>query len=107
MTLTHIHKGQYNMADSEFSSGTSKGVQPFDNTEAKRYVEHIGMIWDEHFAKRTEAIAHEYGITQEQWDIMVREYAWRTKTLLSPSYYTTLQRILIALRFLNPFAKGD
>ena len=78
----------------------------YDTTAAQEYVKQIGMIWDEVFAARVDAVAHENGITQEQYDVMVREYAWQVKVLFTPRQYTRLGRIFLALHFLNPFSKA-
>lgn len=78
----------------------------YDHTAGQEYCKMLGMGWDEAFAKRVDTTAHENDITQEQFDVMVREYAWRVKTMWNPRKYTIVQRIMIALFFLNPFA-GD
>lgn len=79
----------------------------YDHDDGKRYCEHIGLKWDFEFAQRVDTIAHEQGITQEQFDTMVREHAWRIKVLFSPRAYSIYQRVVIALHFLNPLAKKD
>lgn len=81
----------------------------YDHSPGKRYCEELGMGWDFAFADRADGVAHEHGLTQEQWDVMVREYAWRIHTLFEPTNYTWPQRIhfafAMAARFLNPFHK--
>ena len=78
----------------------------YDNTASQAYVQHIGMIWDESFAARVDVVAHENGITQEQYDVMVREYAWQVNNLFTPSQYSWLTRVFLALHFLIPLKKG-
>jgi len=73
----------------------------YDHTAAKAYVKYIGMIWDEQFADRIDKIAGENGITQDQFDLMVREYSWRVKYMFIPTEYSWVQRIGIALHFLG------
>lgn len=77
----------------------------YDHTAGKAYCDSIGMMWDEAFAERVDEVAFLHNITQDQFDIMVQEYAWRVKVMWNPPQYSYLQRIAIALHFLNPFAK--
>lgn len=78
----------------------------YDHSKGKAFVAAIDMHWDEAFASRVDRVAHENGITQEQFDVMVREYAWQVKVMFTPKQYDWRSRILIALHFLNPFSKG-
>ena len=55
-------------------------------------------------AERADFLASEAGITQDQFDLMIREYAWRVKCMFTPSQYSWLARIGLAIHFLNPFA---
>lgn len=77
----------------------------YDHSNGKAYCEMLEMPWDEDFASRIDELAHEAGLNQEQWDLMVREYAWRVKWMFTPTTYSFTQRIMLALHFLNPFAK--
>lgn len=78
----------------------------YDHSNGKAYVAHIGMQWDDNFAARVDKVAHDNGITQEQFDVMVREYAWQVKVMFTPKQYDWRSRVLIALHFLNPFSRG-
>ncbi len=79
----------------------------YDHQKGKDFCECNLMQWDTGFAERMDQVAHAQGVTQEQWDVMVREYAWRVKCLFNPANYTLTQRIGLALHFFNPFAKKD
>ena len=79
----------------------------YNHSDSKEYVlKQLEMEWDREFAERVDQVANENGITQEQFDIMVKEYAWRVKSLFDPSLYKWTDRIRIALHFINPFNKG-
>lgn len=78
----------------------------YNHEAGKKYVKLLGMQWDEVFAERVDGVALKSGLTQPQWDVMVHEYAWRVKCLFTPSLYPWRARILLALHFINPFAKG-
>lgn len=79
-------------------------VLNYDHEPSIVYVtQTLGMGWDADFAARVDQVAHHLEITQEQFEVMVREYAWRIKTMFHPRSYTYWQRILMALYFINPF----
>lgn len=67
------------------------------------YAKQLGMEWDAPFAARADAVAHEHGITQEQFDVMVREYSWKMRQTFTPANYPWHARLLLALHFVNPF----
>ncbi len=79
----------------------------YNHADGKRYVKMIGLLWDEEFAARVDKVAHAHGITQPQFNVMVREHAWRIKCLFNPNSYAPWQRVLLAAYFLNPFAKKE
>ena len=80
---------------------------PYDHQPGKDYCEQIGLpYWDEIFANRIDALVRERDLSQDDWDLMVREYAWEIKCMSTPSSYSIWQRIKIACYFLNPFSKG-
>lgn len=75
-------------------------LMQFDHTEARRYVtETLGMIWDEPFAERLDLVLFHQMLNQEDFDVLVREYAFRVKTLFDPASYGFWARMLLAARF--------
>ncbi len=79
----------------------------YNHGPGKRYCDSINMLWDAEFAARADALVYDEGLTQDQWDLLIREHAWRIKWLFSPRNYSWRDRLAIALFFLNPFAKKD
>lgn len=80
----------------------------YDHTAGKAYVEMLGgMKWDEEFANRADGIAHAHGLSQDAWDELVREYAWKMKWIFTPKNYTWTGRFMLAMYFLNPFSKKE
>lgn len=78
----------------------------YDSKPTEDYCDSIGIPFDsEDFSQFSER-ADEYDLTQEQFDFVMREHAWRVKVLFNPKTYRFFVRILLALSFLNPFAKG-
>ena len=78
----------------------------YHHDDGKAYVKQLGLQWDRAFAERVDMVALKNGLTQPQWDVMVREYAWRVKCLFNPKMYSWKARILLAMHFLNPFYTG-
>ena len=78
----------------------------YNHEAGKEYVKSIGLQWDVAFAERVDSVALQSGLTQVQWDVLIREYAWRVKCMFTPPLYSWKQRLLLAAHFLNPFAKG-
>ena len=79
----------------------------YDHNPSKRYCESIGMAWDHNFAERFDLMAERMGLTQGQFDELVREHAWRIKHLFTPATYPWSVRFRFAIYFLNPFSKQE
>ena len=75
----------------------------YDHQPGKDFCGRYAMKWDTSFAERMDKIAHKQGLTQEQWDVMVREHAWRLKTLFNPANYTLRERLRMASYFVFSF----
>jgi len=77
----------------------------YDHEAGKRYCAMLGLQWDEDFARRADEMAHDNDMTQAQFDLLVREYAWKIAWLFCPRTYPWKTRVKLALHFLNPFAR--
>ena len=79
-------------------------VREYDETSAKRYVLcTLDMQWDQPFADRMSEVFARLGVTQEQYDVLVREYSFHVCTLFNPRMYSWWDRVKLAAHFLNPF----
>ena len=78
----------------------------YHHDDGKAYSASLGLGWDEAFAERADKVALKHGLTQPQWDVLVREHAWRVKCLFNPKMYPWKVRFLLAFHFLNPFYTG-
>lgn len=72
----------------------------YDWQPVRDYCASIGMRVDEPGLQMADAEAAKYGLTQEQFDASLRLHAWRMKFFFTPSNYTIVQRIMLALYFL-------
>jgi len=74
----------------------------YDHRASYQYVtETLGMHWDEPFAERMDGVMGVMGLTQEDFDKMVREYAFRVSTLFDPKSYSFWGRMLLGVRFIT------
>ncbi|MBL4859823.1 MAG: hypothetical protein JKX96_02865 [Acinetobacter sp.] len=78
----------------------------YDPKPSKDYCEQIGLKFAEDDFNEFARLAEKHNMTQEQVDFAMMQHAWRVKCLFNPKSYKIKHRILIALLFLNPFAKG-
>lgn len=79
---------------------------PYDLQPTVAYVNSIGMPVDDANLAAFAIRAEEAGLSQEQFDFVMREHVWRVKHLFDPTSYPWLSRLVLSLRFLNPLAKG-
>jgi len=78
----------------------------YGHGDARAYARQLALVWDQDFARRIDAVAFENDISQDQFDVLAREYIWKVKCLFTPTYYPLGARLLIALKFINPFARS-
>ena len=79
----------------------------YDHQQGCDYAADIGFMWCSDYAAQADALCHEQGLTQKQWDALSCEYVRGLKWLFNPANQPLLSRIGLILRFCNPFAKKD
>ncbi len=67
---------------------------------SREYAEQLGMSWMEEWVPAIDKLFAEMGLSQDEVDLLMREYMWRIKHLFTTSNYTFWQRVKIALYFL-------
>jgi len=78
----------------------------YDPEPSRAYCEQIGLVFSEEDFKEFSRLAEKHSLSQTQVDFIMLQHAWRIKCLFNPKSYKLRHRILFALHFLNPFAKG-
>lgn len=74
----------------------------FDYASAKRYCEHIDLVWlGDEWLRNADNDAWAHGFTQEQMDIALQHHLWQTKWLFMPENYKWYQRWMIAFYFIT------
>lgn len=77
----------------------------YDRTPSREYCKMLGMELSEEDFSQFEKEAKARNFTQKNVDFVMQQHAWRVRCLFNPKSYSYLNRIKIALFFLNPFAK--
>lgn len=77
----------------------------FNHDKGREYCKSLGLFWDKQFAEQVDGCMHDFEMSQDCWDILVKLHSNRVLQMFTPSYYPWRMRIMIALRFLNPFSK--
>jgi len=78
----------------------------YDHKPSEAYCKQIGIKFSYEDFKEFAGRSINYEFTQEQVDFSMREHAFRIKFFFTPKNYSYLNRIKLALHFLNPFSKG-
>lgn len=77
----------------------------YNSKPSKDYCEQLGLSFSqEDFDAFVEASKGQK-LTQKNVNFIMRQHAWRVKCLFNPKGYRYIDRIKLALFFLNPFAK--
>jgi hypothetical protein len=78
----------------------------YDSKPSEAYCKQIGLHFSDIEFIEFSSRAWLHNLNQEQLDFAMIEHMHRVKYLFTPKNYSYINRIKLAIHFINPFSKG-